>query len=47
MVNYSDVLIKCGCGYTASEWEFATHEENEPLKCPECGDISSLEDAEV
>ena len=48
LVNYSDVLIKCGdCGYTASEWDFATNKPDDPLQCPECKESANLLDAEV
>ncbi len=45
-MQYSDVVIRCGsCGYTASEWEFATNKPDDPLQCPECKDSANLLDS--
>lgn len=44
MLNYSDVIIKCGdCGYVASEYEFATNKPDDPLQCPECKESNLLD----
>jgi len=46
-VIYSDTPIKCSnCGFTASEWEFATNNPQEPLRCPRCKETATLEDTE-
>lgn len=30
-------LIECDCGYTFDAKDFACHDENEYVECPECG----------
>ena len=46
-INVTELIIECGCGFTASENEFMPNGElGEQLVCPRCDDASSLIDAE-